>query len=301
MTALVNLSVRRIFRSSGILHWVRIGAPLCALALLFPLYETLREGSPPPRFDSFQPPEREVSGISYDGRSLYMTIDGRNVIYEVDERTMRTRRTIPFAERESGGSAWDGHHLWQIAWLHKRIYKLDPSSGRVLESFPSPGSGMCSGMTFDGTYLWVANFDDRKIYQIDQSHGGRILRALDGLHETAGLAWDGQFLWNGIVVGALDHSETPYAGFIEQRDIRNDRSLAAFAVNGVGPGTTDWLPGSNRGRVHWWYDGYHNRIVRITFSAGRLWASICSLGAAMALLIAGSVLAWRGELRATRS
>jgi hypothetical protein len=225
-----------------------------------------------PSFATFPAPDHNVSGISYDGSSLWITIDGGQMIYQVDEKTNAVRRKIPFFEHESGGSAWDGKYLWQLAWVSKKIYKLDLSSGSILEVFHTPGAGMCSGMTYDGKYLWVANFEDGKIYQIDQTRGGSILRTIDGLSEVTGLAWDGRRLWNGILVGTKSHDEaTPYTGFFQERDLSTMQTLRVIPLPGIGPGTSDWLPGGPLSRRFWWYDGFYNRMVRVELPGYRPW------------------------------
>jgi hypothetical protein len=272
---------------------------LCLALLVAPLWHSVHGLVPEPVFEDFQPPDRNVSGISYDGHSLWMTIDGKGVLYELDPLTFNVRRKLEFPEKETGGSAWDGRHLWQLAWRRKKLYEVDLHEGKIVSVQPTPGMGMCSGMTFDGRYLWIANFEDKKIYQIDQRHGGRILNALDGAHESAGLAWDGRFLWTGLVVGASSDDEpTPYSGFIEQRDLISGRSLMALPVNGVGPGGTDWLPGQARASIHWWYDGYHNKIVRIRFRPAT--GALISCGAQILLaccLLGAKALVWRTATR----
>jgi hypothetical protein len=271
VTTLIHSPVRRnIWRTWRVLISLSLAL---VLATIWHSFHTL---VPEPVFDDFPPPDRNVSGISYDGHSLWMTIDGKGVIYELDPSTLKVRGKLQFPEKETGGSAWDGHHLWQLAWRNKKLYEVDLRQGNIVSVQPTPGAGMCSGMTFDGRYLWIANFEDKKIYQIDQRHGGKILQALDGAHESAGLAWDGRFLWTALVVGASsDDDPTPYSGFIEQRDLVNGRSLKVLSVNGVGPGGTDWFPGQSHAGAHWWYDGYHNKIVCIRFQPGTIALASC--------------------------
>ena len=44
------------------------------------------------------------------------------------------------------GTAFDGTHLYEMA--EKRIQKIDPKSGRVLSTIPSPGEGKDSGLAW---------------------------------------------------------------------------------------------------------------------------------------------------------
>jgi hypothetical protein len=285
MNPLIALPVRQAHKTRtaplGLL--VLAVLPLAWLVVRAPAADEL------PVFTSLSSPGKNVSGISYDGMSLWITIDGGQVIYQVDEKTNAVLRQIPFFEKASGGSAWDGQYLWQLAWMSKKMYKLDLKTGAILESFHSPGAGMCSGVTFDGRYLWVANFEDGKIYQIDQNRGGAILRAIDGLSEVTGLAWDGRYLWNGILVGTKSHDEaTPYTGFFQQRDLATMHTLRVIPISGIGPGTSDWLPGGPSSRRFWWYDGFYDRMVRVELPPpARRW--VVEVATAVALAIAAAV------------
>ena len=262
MNHVITLPVRR--DSSKTLIWAGLLAAGVVLTGVAVLLLRSAAANALPLFTTFPAPGRNVSGISYDGVSLWITIDGGQMIYQVDERTNTVRRKIPFFEHETGGSAWDGRYLWQLAWVSKKIHKVDLATGNIVHTFHTPGAGMCAGMTYDGRYLWVANFEDGKIYQIDQEQDGRILRTIDGFAEVTGLAWDGQHLWNGILVGTKSHDEaTPYTGLFQERDLTTMHTLRMVPVPGIGPGTSDWLPGGGLSRRFWWYDGYYNRMVRV--------------------------------------
>ena len=52
------------------------------------------------------------------------------------------------------GLAWDNGLLWVAAG--STLYKLNPSSGDIVEAIPSPGTAPF-GLTFDGRYLWNAD------------------------------------------------------------------------------------------------------------------------------------------------
>lgn len=209
-----------------------------------------------------------LSGISWDGERLWLTVDGSGRLYRVHPDTGAVEREIALPAKDTGGSSWDGRRLWQLAYNDRLIHRIDVASGRVEASIPSPGRGRCSGMAFDGRHLWLANWEDEKIYQIDQEQGGKVLRILPGDFETSGLVWDGQYLWNGVMVGAeVEHdAPAPPTGFVQQRNVETGEILRVFPVAGVGPGASDWLPGADTGERStrfWWYDHYRGKVVRL--------------------------------------
>jgi hypothetical protein len=267
-------------------RWVvALVAITTGLALLF----TAPAARDLPRVSALWDQKQPVSSFAWDGRSLWVTLDGEPVICQTDPRTGAVSRRIPFVTGDTAGSAWDGRWLWQIAYKDRTIHKIDLQSGRSVGTLPTPGVGLCCGMTFDGQYLWVANFDDARIYQIDPAQGGKVLRAVRGLFESTGLAWDGRRLWHGILVGTKVHDEpTPYFGFIEERDPLSDVTGRVVALPGVGPGTAEWLPGRGVARRFWWYDGYHKRVVRVELPGAFDWTRVV---APLALVLLGALLA----------
>jgi hypothetical protein len=210
-----------------------------------------------------QQTDEDIAGIAFDGHSLWVTLDGKGLIYEMSPEDGSIRRQISFPSDANGGSAWDGKFLWQLAYKERIIYKVDVATGHIAGSIPTPNHGQCSGMTFDGKYLWVANFDDEKIYQVDQNHDGRIVSSIDGYREVTGLAWDGQHLWMGLLMTANSRKEDiPHTGFVEQVDLATKEPLNAVAITGVGSGTSDWTPNQPHAGRYWWYDAYHRKIVK---------------------------------------
>lgn len=207
---------------------------------------------------------KNVSGIAYDGKSLWITEEGTSKITKVNPVSGQREGELDFPVKATGGSAWDGQSLWQLAWEEKKIYQINLENGAILKSFPSPGEGTCSGMAFDGNYLWLANFEDEKIYQIDQKNDGKILQTQPGNFETTGLAWDGQYLWSGLLVGTKTHDEeTPFTGFIQQKVPGTRDVKAVLPISGVGTGGSNWTPANPKATLLWWFDMYHQKLVEI--------------------------------------
>ncbi|MEM7050080.1 MAG: glutaminyl-peptide cyclotransferase [Acidobacteriota bacterium] len=238
-------------------------------------------------------PLENLSGLGWDGEALWMTVDGGGGIHRVDPHSWEVLHRFDFAIEKTGGITWDGTHLWQLAYEVQKIFRLDPESGEILEEFPTPGEGMCAGLTYDGESLWASNFSDKKFYRLDPDDGGRVIESIGGYFEATGLAWDGEYLWNGLLVGTESFGQDPpYTGFVQQRDTETGETLSVYHVPGVGAGAAAWVPGqAEAASRYWWYDYFHNRIVEVRRERDpllglRTWAALAFLLAAVAAVAA---------------
>ena len=136
------------------------------------------------------PDAKQVHGVSYDGRNLW--IAGGEKLVAVDPDNGRALRAIDAACH--AGTAFDGTHLFQIA--ENCIDKIDPDTGRVLATIPAPGGGADSGLAWAEGTLWVGQYRERKIHQIDPNTG-KILRTIDSNRFVTGVTWIDGELWHG--------------------------------------------------------------------------------------------------------
>ena len=204
---------------------------------------------------------KNIAGMAWDGKKLWISVDGEGAIYRVDPDSGRVERRLAFSSHEIAGSAWDGNALWQISYKARTISRIDPATGKVTAVLPTPGAGECSGMTFGGGRFWIANYDTEKIYAVEPRNG-RIVGQIEGNHETTGLAWDDGHLWAGFVLPSKAATEaSPRIGFIEEIDPRSQLPIRSLPLAGVAAGTTDATAASPRATRMWWYDGYHERVI----------------------------------------
>src|SRR3546814_6637476 len=90
----------------------------------------------------------QIGGVSYDGQQVWIAVGGR--LDAIDPASGRRLRSL--AVTAHAGTAFDGKHLFQIA--EKCIQKIDPETGEVLATIPSPGGGGDSGMAWAEGSLW---------------------------------------------------------------------------------------------------------------------------------------------------
>src|ERR1700733_866309 len=88
--------------------------------------EILHEYGPFPGAD-------RVNGVTYNGQPVWFASGDK--LHARDPESGKTLRSIDVAAH--AGTAFDGQHLFQIA--ENRIQKIDPKTGRVLATIPSPG------------------------------------------------------------------------------------------------------------------------------------------------------------------
>jgi glutamine cyclotransferase len=153
--------------------------------------EILREYGPFPNV-------RNVGGVTYDGRQVWIAAGDRLVAF--DPASGQTTRSIDVAAH--AGTAFDGRHLFQIA--EGNIHKIDPDTGRVLATIPAPGAGGDSGLAWAEGTLWVGQHRDRKIHQVDPETGA-VLRTIESNRFVTGVSWVDGDLWHATWEG--DESE----------------------------------------------------------------------------------------------
>jgi glutamine cyclotransferase len=153
-------------------------------------------------------------------------------------------RTIDVAAH--AGTAFDGKHLFQIA--EDRIHKIDPKTGCVLATIPSPGGGRDSGLAWAEGTLWVGQYRDRKIHQVDPNTGN-ILRTVESNRFVTGVSWVDGELWHATSEG--DESEirriNPRTGeVLEQLDMPRGMNISGLESDG---GNRFFCGGQKSGKV----------------------------------------------------
>lgn len=185
---------------------------------------------------SFPAPGNFSTGLTYDGKNLWLVDRQTDVIYKIDPKTGGQIETLPAPGFSPTGLAWDGSHLWVIDDKELLLYRINPKTGeavKVIEAYtrnpkdicwdgsllwvvddkldlimsldPEDGmmisnfpapAGSPDGICFDGKYLWVSDRSNDKFYRVCPT-SGQVVGVLPSPGEyPRGLAWDGTSLWN---------------------------------------------------------------------------------------------------------
>jgi hypothetical protein len=223
----------------------------------------------------------KIGEVEYaDGEDTYKYIDVKferdnNNFYKV--RTAYGGNTGEFSNQVvvTTNTFW----LWNAARFDQMVFKINPLSGSIMASFPTPfrGSGTDrepSGLTWDdtGKYLWHAEMISDRIYRTrDTGKNGFFLDAPNG--RPSGLAWDGTYLWNAD----FEKDE------IYRIDVGAEKVLGSFPSPGPHPFGLTW-----DGAYLWNADTTNGLIYKIDSANGSVLASFRSPD------VAPTGLAWDG-------
>ena len=183
-----------------------------------------------------------VHGVTYDGRQVWFAA-GHTLNAFDPAGGGEIERSMDIAA--DAGTAFDGQYIYQLA--ENRIQKIDPETGQVLSTIPSPGGGD-SGLAWAEGTLWVGQYGGRKIHQVDPETGA-ILRTIESNRFVTGVTWVDGELWHGTWEG--DESDVrrvdPRTGeVIDQLDMPSGTMVSGLDSDG---GERFFCGGGKSGKV----------------------------------------------------
>jgi transglutaminase-like putative cysteine protease len=152
---------------------------------------------------SFKTPGSFTTGLTFDGKNIWLSDRKTDLIYCIDPSTGNVIRSIKSPGYWPTGLAWDGKYLWNadirggIPLAENNvgvIYQLDPKDGSIIKTIPAPSNSPI-GLCWDGKYLWCADNASREIIQFSPYDGTTIKSFKAPASDPNGLAFDGKYLW----------------------------------------------------------------------------------------------------------
>jgi glutamine cyclotransferase len=153
------------------------------------------------------------AGTAFDGKHLYQISDGSIVKLEPQSGRVLARIPAPGGGGASG-MAWAEGSLWVAEYRQRKIYQVDPESGRVLRTIES--NRYVTGVTWVDGQLWHGTWEDgaSDLRQVD-ARTGEVLQSVEMPAGTgvSGLESDGAgcFFCGGGESGKLRAVRRPSA------------------------------------------------------------------------------------------
>jgi glutamine cyclotransferase len=142
--------------------------------------------------------EREYGPFAEQGRVHGVTFDGTQVwfasgeqLHALDPQSGKLTRALDVAC--DAGTAFDGQYFYQLD--QGRIRKVDPRTGQVVSTIPTPDLVGASGMAWAEGSLWVGHFADRKILELDPETG-KVLSEVVSDRFITGVSFCNGELWH---------------------------------------------------------------------------------------------------------
>ena len=127
-------------------------------------------------FSQFDLPDHYMSGIAYDDGDFWVATyyPDPATIHKVDDTgSILQQFTAP--DDQPWDLCLENDNLWMADYWGDTLYKIDPSTGNLLESHSSEGVDP-AGIVWDGTYLWYCDngidYTDDYLYKIDLAGAG---------------------------------------------------------------------------------------------------------------------------------
>ena len=105
----------------------------------------------------------------------------------------------------------DGTNMWAIDYSTDLIYKLDATSGEILNSFYAPDM-FPTGLAWDGEYLWCSGNRKREIFQLNTS--GEIIKSIEVEGAPRGITFANGSIWYADSGGKIIREIDPESGEI---------------------------------------------------------------------------------------
>jgi transglutaminase-like putative cysteine protease/sugar lactone lactonase YvrE len=173
------------------------------LLFLFIAPSILLSAFPGQVIKSFDLPGKYCTGITYDGKNLWVTDRKTDLLYCLDPESGKVIRTLESPGYWPLALTWDGTALWNSDLKGGTdvsedydgiIYRIDPATGNILKTLDAPSDSPI-GLAFDGTYLWCIDDLSDEIIQFSPDDGTTINSFKSPSTNPSGLAYDGNYLW----------------------------------------------------------------------------------------------------------
>ena len=169
----------------------------------------------------FNLPDHYMSGIAYGSGDFWVATyyPDPSTIYKVDGTgTILNQFTAP--DNQPWDLCLENSNLWMADYWGDALYKIDPSTGNLLETHASNGVDP-AGIVWDGQYLWYCDngqgYDQDYLYKIDLGGGGTPeINVPITNHDYGAVSVGDSVTWNATVenigTGDLEINNVAFTG-----------------------------------------------------------------------------------------
>jgi transglutaminase-like putative cysteine protease/glutamine cyclotransferase len=159
------------------------------------IYQSIAYNHPGQILNSFSLPYKFCTGLTYDGKNLWIAEHQSDLLVCIDPQSGQIVRKIASPGFWPIGLTWDGKYLWNVDKKQKKIFKIDANDGTILFAIESPTEHP-EGLAWDGRTLWLSDPKAKKIMKLDLSDGTAVKTIKAPAKSVQGLTFDGTYLWS---------------------------------------------------------------------------------------------------------
>ncbi len=195
---------------------------LISIAFFLLTYSIAIMAHPGAQIKKFDTPDNYPTGITFDGKNLWLADRGTDKIYCINPESGKVIRKIESPAYWPMGLAWDGEFLWNADYrgrtdkvedLDGMIFKIDPKDGTILKTLPAPSKSP-KGLAWDGNYLWCVDDKLDKVIQFSPVDGTTIHSFKSPAKDPKGITFDGKYLWISDIFTDEIYMVDPKTGFV---------------------------------------------------------------------------------------
>lgn len=125
------------------------------------------------------------AGTAFDGRHLFQIAESS--IQKIDPDSGQVVATIPAPEGGGSGLAWAEGSLWMGQYRNRKIYQIDPATGKILSTVES--NRFVTGVTWVDGDLWHGTWEaeESELRRVNPATG----EVLESIEMPAGIGVSG--------------------------------------------------------------------------------------------------------------
>jgi YVTN family beta-propeller protein len=132
-----------------------------------------------------------IDASYYEGN--IWAVGQNNDITEINPSTGATEESID-VHNQLRGVAYGGGYIYTVSrYGEPYIYKVDASTGKLVDTYEAPYSGM-TDVIYENGYLWVADWYYNNVSEISASTG-QVIRTVYAGPDPYGIAYGNGYIW----------------------------------------------------------------------------------------------------------